>query len=132
MNRGMILGGYDVIYDCVGSAQTVGDSLRWARARGAVVLVGIDLGVLKVDLNPVWYQEVDLIGSYASGIEHWRGRTIHTFDLVIEMLQEGVLTTQGLITHRFPLSDVKQAVSTALDKRTGAIKVTLETNRGGR
>ncbi|MFP3855285.1 MAG: zinc-dependent alcohol dehydrogenase, partial [Anaerolineales bacterium] len=48
MNRGMILGGYDVIYDCVGSESTVYDSLRWARAGGAVVMVGISLGELKV------------------------------------------------------------------------------------
>ncbi len=34
LNRGMLLGGFDVIYDCVGSATTVTDSLRWARARG--------------------------------------------------------------------------------------------------
>src|SRR5688500_8833527 len=63
MNRGMLLGGFDVIYDCVGSARTMEDSLRWARAGGAVVLVGVDLTRAAVDLNPIWYQEVDLVGS---------------------------------------------------------------------
>ena len=130
MNRGMILGGYDLIYDCVGSAQTVNDSLRWARAGGAVVLVGIDLGLLKVDLNPVWYQEVDLVGSNSFGFEQWRGRRIHTFDLVLEMLQEGVMKTDGLITHRFALDQIKQAVAAASDKRSGAIKVTLSLDGG--
>lgn len=125
LNRGMILGGYEVIYDCVGSQDTIYDALRWARASGAVVMVGINLGELKLDLNPVWYQEVDLIGSNTFGMENWQGRSIHTFDLVIEMMQEGVLQHDGLITHRFALPDYKQAIKTAQDKTTGAIKVSF-------
>ncbi len=125
LNRGMLLGGFEVIYDCVGSADTVFDGLRWARAGGAVVLVGISLGKLAVDLNPVWYQEVDLVGSHTFGPENWRGRQAHTFDLVIEMLQEGVLRHDGLITHRFPFEAYREAIRTASDKRTGAIKVTF-------
>ncbi|HET7009188.1 MAG TPA: alcohol dehydrogenase catalytic domain-containing protein, partial [Anaerolineales bacterium] len=30
LNRGMLLGGFDVVYDCVSSASTLTDSLRWA------------------------------------------------------------------------------------------------------
>ena len=130
LNRGMILGGFEVIYDCVGSERTVHDALRWTRAGGAVVLVGIDLGELTIDLNPIWYQEVDLIGSNTFGVENWKGRMIHTFDLVIEMLQEGVLEHEGLITHRFPLSEYKQAVDTARDKTSGAIKVMFMVDEG--
>jgi threonine dehydrogenase-like Zn-dependent dehydrogenase len=125
MNRGMILGGYDVVYDCVGHSQTVLDALRWTRARGAVVLVGIDLALLKIDLNPVWYQEVDLIGSHTFGAEHTDDGTRHTFELVIDHLRAGRLRTDGLITHRFPLAEYRRAIATALHKRSGAIKVTF-------
>lgn len=125
LNRGMILGGFEVIYDCVGSEGTIYDALRWARAEGTVVLVGISLGELTIDLNPIWHQEVRLIGSNTYGVEHYQGRSIHTFDLVIEMLQEGALEHEGLITHRFPLTEYKQAIRTADDKRSGAIKVTF-------
>ena len=123
LNRGMLLGGFEVIYDCVGSADTVTNGLRWARAGGAVVVVGISLDNLKVDLNPVWYQEVDLIGSHTFGVEDWRGDRVHTFDLVIEMLQKGKLIHEGLITHRFPFEDYRRAIFTAVTKRSGAIKV---------
>jgi threonine dehydrogenase-like Zn-dependent dehydrogenase len=126
MNRGMILGGFDRIYDCVGSRDTIYDGLRWARAGGSLVMVGISLGELSIDLNPVWYQEVDLIGSHTFGVESWRGRSAKTFDLASEMFQEGVLTDEGLITHRFPFEDYKRAIATATDKRTGAIKVTFD------
>ncbi len=80
---------------------------------------------MTTDLTPVWHQEVDLLGSIAFGTEDWRGRKAHTFDLVIEMLQEGVLTDEGLITHRFPFEAYRKAIETATDKRTGAIKVAI-------
>jgi len=126
LNRGMLLGGFEVVYDCVGKAATVVDGLRWARAGGTYVLVGIAFESLKVDLSPVWYQEVDLLGSQTFGVEDWRGRRAHTFDLVIEMMQEGALRQAGLITHRFPLAQLRRAVAAAQDRRSGAIKVTLD------
>jgi threonine dehydrogenase-like Zn-dependent dehydrogenase len=122
----MLFGGFDVIYDCVGSARTLGDSLRWARAGAAVVLIGVKLKPLKLDLTPVWYQEVDLMGVYTHGVESWAGETRHTYDWVVELMRQGKLTADGFITHRFPLHQWRQAVSTAMDKRNGSIKVVLD------
>jgi threonine dehydrogenase-like Zn-dependent dehydrogenase len=122
----MLLGGFDVIYDCVGSARTLQDSLRWARAGGTVVMVGIEWAPLKLDLNPIWYQEVDLIGLCAHGAEQWGGDSRHTYGLVIDLMREGKVTVDGLITHRFPLSQWRQAISTALDKSSGSIKVAFD------
>jgi threonine dehydrogenase-like Zn-dependent dehydrogenase len=122
----MLLGGFDVIYDCVGTAQTLQDSLRWARAGGAVVLVGIHLKRMRLDLTPAWYQEVDLIGTFRHGMEERDGRRQATYDLVTDLLLQGKLTAEGFITHRFPLSRWREAVRTALDRQGGAIKVVLD------
>lgn len=122
----MLLGGFDVIYDCVGSARTLQDSLRWARAGGAVVMVGIKFAPLRLDLNPIWYQEVDLVGLYAHGVEPWGGETRHTYEMVIDLMRQGKLVVDGLITHRFPLGQWRRAVSTAMDKRNGSIKVIFD------
>jgi L-iditol 2-dehydrogenase len=122
----MLLGGYDVIYDIVGTGQTIKDSLRWARAGGTVVVVGISPKVMKTDLSPAWHQEVTLTGSVVHGLEEWDGQGVHGYDLVIEWMLDGTLPTAELITHRYPLREVKEAVATAADKRTGAIKVVLQ------
>jgi threonine dehydrogenase-like Zn-dependent dehydrogenase len=122
----MILGGFDVVYDCIGSDKTLQNSLRWARAGGTVVLAGVNLKPMRVDLTPVWYQEVNLIGLYAHGMEEWNGRKQSTYDLTADLLLKKKLLVEGLITHRFPLEDWRTAVRTAKDKRTGAIKVILE------
>ena len=125
LNRGMLLGGYDVVYDCVGDHHTLRDSLRLARAGGAVVVVGITLSPLSLDTSPVWFQEVDLVGAKTFGMEAIDGRSLHTFELVIEMLQEGALSAKGLITHRYPFEQYRRAIATATNKRSGSIKVTL-------
>jgi threonine dehydrogenase-like Zn-dependent dehydrogenase len=40
LNKGIVVGGFDLIYDCVGNARTLNDCLRWVKAKGKVVLVG--------------------------------------------------------------------------------------------
>jgi threonine dehydrogenase-like Zn-dependent dehydrogenase len=118
-----LLGGYDVVYDIVGTGRTIRDSLRWARAGGTVVLVGISLKPMRTDLSPVWHQEVSLMGSLVHGMEEWQDQRVHGYHLAMGWMRDGALPTDGLITHRFPLQEYKRAIATATDKRTGAIKV---------
>ena len=77
----MLLGGYDVIYDTIGNQKTIHNALRWARAKATVVLVGLSLHMMHIDLTPVWYQEINLIGTLGQGMETWplnsRHATLH-------------------------------------------------------
>jgi threonine dehydrogenase-like Zn-dependent dehydrogenase len=125
LNNKTLLGGFDVVFDVVGTGQTIKDSLRWTRAGGTVILVGISPTMVKTDLSPIWHQEIDLIGSVVHGVEEWNGRRMHGFELVIEWMLSGLFPIDGLITHRFGLEEYKRAVATAANKRTGAIKVVL-------
>ncbi len=124
-----LVGGFDVIYDTVGTARTVTDCLRWTRAGGVVVLVGVEFNRMKVDLTPVWYQEVDLIGILGHGRETWDGEEIETFALVVKWLREGKLNFDRYISARFPLSDYRKALAHAADKRNKVIKVVLQPRR---
>jgi len=126
LHNRMLLGGFDVVYDCVGSGESLTDSLRWARAGGAVVLVGANIGAVNVDLTPVWSQEVSLLGSMAHGMEEHEGRTLSTYELVFELFRDQKLKIDGLITHRYPLRQWQDAVKRSMDKRSGVIKVALE------
>jgi len=122
-----IVGGFDVVYDCVGLPDTLRDALRWTRARGTVVIVGVYLAPMKIDLTPVWYSEVDLIGVLAHGMEEWEGERLSTFDLIVRWIKEGKIKTEGFITHRFPLSEYREAVLTAIEQpRTSSIKVIFD------
>ncbi|MDQ2717205.1 MAG: zinc-binding dehydrogenase, partial [Chloroflexota bacterium] len=126
----LLLGGYDVIFDTVGSRSTIHNSLRWTRARGTVVLVGVSLHLMYLDLTPVWYQEVNLIGTMAHGVEEWPigSQTYRsTFEVTAELIEQGQLYPEQLITHRFALSDYQHALVTAMDKgKSRAIKVVFD------
>jgi threonine dehydrogenase-like Zn-dependent dehydrogenase len=120
-----LLGGFDVVYDCVGSARTLHDGLRWTRAGGTVVMVGIKLAPLRLDLSPLWHQEVHLTGVVGHGVDPWEGRPRHTYDVAIDLLRQGRLSIEGFLTHRFPLSRWREAIAAARDRRRGAIRVVL-------
>src|SRR5713226_3080270 len=130
MGNQMLLGGYDVIYDTIGKERTIHEALRWTRAGGAVVVVGVSLHLMHLDLTPVWYQEVDLIGTLAHGTETWPVGTQSrrsTFAIATEMILRGQLNPAQLITHRFPLSEYQRALTTATDKADcRAIKVVFD------
>jgi threonine dehydrogenase-like Zn-dependent dehydrogenase len=120
----VIVGGFDVIYDCVGSEATLGASLRTARSGGAVVLVGT-AGPARVDWTYVWSRELRLVGAVGYGRENWGGSALHTFELALRLLEARPdLPVERLLTHTFPLEGYRQALATAR-RRAGspAVKV---------
>ena len=123
----MLVGGMDVVYDVVGASATLNSALRWTRARGTVVLVGVHLHRMALDLTPVWYQEVDLVGVVGHDVVTWQGEQVSTFELAMRWMQEGKLDTRGLVTHRFPLGEYRQAFAVAVEKgKYKSIKVAFE------
>jgi 2-desacetyl-2-hydroxyethyl bacteriochlorophyllide A dehydrogenase len=126
----MLLGGYDIIFDTVGTQQTIHHTLRWTRAGGTVVLVGLSLHQLKLDLSPIWYQEVSLMGTLGHGMEDWpigTNQQQSTFAIASELITNGQLRPEKLITHRYPLSDFRAALQAASNKKGNqAIKVVFD------
>jgi 2-desacetyl-2-hydroxyethyl bacteriochlorophyllide A dehydrogenase len=125
----VLLGGYDVIFDTVGSQKTLHHALRWARAQATVVLVGVNLHQMHIDLTPVWYREVNLIGSMGSSIETWPSANERrsTFEVAVELITRDQIHPEHLITHRFPLNNSQTALLTALKKeQSHAIKVIFD------
>jgi L-iditol 2-dehydrogenase len=130
LNRGVVVGGFDVIYDCVANAQTINDALRWAQAGGTVVMVGLHLAPMpKVDLTPIPFNDVNLVGSYLHGVDERDGVSKHTYEWVYDLFRQGALAVDPLITHRFPFSDYREAIRVASARgRQRAIKVMLQAN----
>lgn len=126
----MLLGGYDVIFDTVGSRHTTHHSLRWARARGTVVMIGLNLHHMNIDLSPIWYQEVNLVGATGHGTERWPLGTDQersTFALAADLITHQLLHPEKLITHRFALHNFREALQVASRKKESrAIKVIFD------
>jgi threonine dehydrogenase-like Zn-dependent dehydrogenase len=123
----MLLGGFDLVYDVVGTESTLNNALRWTRAGGTVVLVGVNLHRMKLDITPVWYQEVNLIGAVGHDVVHWEGECVSTFELAMRWIGNGAVASEELLTHRFPLDAYRQAFAAAVDKaRHRSVKVAFE------
>ncbi len=122
----MMCGGYDVVFECVGSPQSLAESLKWTRARGDVVIVGTGRGG-DIDLTPIWFRELNVKGAYGRQFEHFEGSRVSTYALVHRLMVEGKLDAAAMLTHKFPLSQYRQAFDVSLHKgRHQAIKVAFD------
>lgn len=122
----ILMGGVAVVYDCVGSADTIETGLRLADGKGKVVVIGAETPK-RFEWSPIWFREISLVGSMAGGAELFRGKTMHSFEAYLELLAEGAIDVKPLITHKFPLSQYKDAIRTCVDKRTTkSVKVLIE------
>lgn len=128
MGRPVLRGGFDVVFDCVGSRGSLDDALRVTREGGTLTLLGGAGELSKLDLTFVWLRELSLFGSAGYGRENFNGREIHTFDLTMERLvARPDLPMAELVTHHFPLKSWRRALSTAMNRRRHqSIKVVFD------
>ena len=121
MVDGRVAEGARLVFDCVGSADSVTDALAVVRPRHRVVLAGMP-GRVDVDLTPLWHREVELVGAYAYGTEPDGERSFATaFRLVAEAGLE------RLVSATYPLDRYREAIDHAAHAgRRGAVKVAFD------
>jgi threonine dehydrogenase-like Zn-dependent dehydrogenase len=127
---GHLTGGAEVVVDCVGSAESLAQSLAMVAPRGRVVLLGMP-GRHQVDLASLWHREVQLCGAYAYGVEATAAGPRRTFDIAIELA--GSARLGRLVSARYPLERFEEALSHAgAAGRRGAVKIVFDlTTRKG-
>jgi len=120
-------GGFPLIFDCVGSGQTLTQGLRYVSPRGRIVMLGCAAQIPRLDLTFVWAREVGIQGFVGYGQEQWRGETRHTFEITRDLLVETAAPVERMVTHVFPLSQTHEALSAAGNRRrSGSVKVLFD------
>jgi threonine dehydrogenase-like Zn-dependent dehydrogenase len=118
-----LLGGADVVIDCVGSRSSLNMALRVARAGGRVVVSGIPTE--GADLTPLWFRELELVGAYTGGYETVEGERRHSFDLAIALATENPI--DRIVGAVYPLRRWREAIDHALGAgRLGTLKVAFD------
>jgi threonine dehydrogenase-like Zn-dependent dehydrogenase len=121
---GQLTGGADVVFDCVGSTESLTEALALATPGGRIVVVGMP-GKVGVDLAALWHREVALVGAYAYGAEELPEGRVATFELAIEMV--GQLSTGRLVSAHYPLDRFEEALAHAgAAGRRGAVKIVFD------
>jgi threonine dehydrogenase-like Zn-dependent dehydrogenase len=127
--RSWLQDGPAVVYDTVGSPESVETSLRLVATGGSIAVSGVE-APRRFEWTPLYFKEVSLRGSNAFGVERLRGVEQHAFAHYFDLLAEG-FDVSAIITHRFPLARWRDAYLTiARRSRTGAVKVLLEPGAG--
>jgi threonine dehydrogenase-like Zn-dependent dehydrogenase len=115
-----------VVIDCVGSTESLAESLAMVRPRGRVLLAGMP-GNVRVDLASLWHREVALTSAYAYGTEQIDDSSVRTFDLAIELVKSQRLGR--LVSARYPLDRFEEALAHAgAAGRRGAVKIVFDLN----
>lgn len=134
-----LTGGAHLVFDCVGSAASMAQSLAMVRPRGTVVLVGMP-GRVHVDLASLWHREVSLTGAYAYGVEHasksktkakstQRPTPVRTFELAFEVVAAHRLGR--LVSATYPIERFEEALVHAGNAgRRGSVKVAFDFRHG--
>lgn len=92
--------GANVVIDAVGMPQTFELSVEVASAAGNVVTLGFNATPSSIALMAITKKELTITGS--------RLQT-NQFGKVVDLINSKKLTHNGLVTHKFPLSEVKEA-----------------------
>jgi threonine dehydrogenase-like Zn-dependent dehydrogenase len=124
--RPMLNGGVDVVYDSVGSPESLEVGVRITRSRGRIVVTGVEMPK-QFEWTPLYFKEIAIVGSNAFAIEEYEGRRQHAMQWYFEFLETKRLDVTPIITHRYRLEAYKDAFMTCWDQgRTGAVKVLFE------
>lgn len=110
--------GADVVFEAAGTAKTASQTVKLIRRGGKVCLFGVVPQEEFIRIKPfeLYYKEATLVSSFCNPF---------TFQRAIELLRNKKINVTGLITHRYPLADIKSAFKTMLEDSTRC-KVMIE------
>jgi threonine dehydrogenase-like Zn-dependent dehydrogenase len=116
-------GGVDVIYDTVAAPETLEVGVRIAAQRGAIVVTGVE-PPKRFEWTPMYFKEIELIGSNAFGVEEFEGVRRHAMAHYLALVAAGRIDVTPILTHRYPLEAWREAIMTCGNQgATGAVKV---------
>src|SRR5690625_3898626 len=118
LGRDVFVGGFDAVYDCIGSKESLDDTLRMTRERGKVTLVGCAGVINKLDWSFIWANELSILGTHAySKKETWQGKETSTQTLLWELIQlHQDYPLDQLVTHKYSLDGYQEAMKANLDR----------------
>jgi 2-desacetyl-2-hydroxyethyl bacteriochlorophyllide A dehydrogenase len=112
----------DVVIESVGgSADTIADALRTVGPGGTVAVLGVFATAPALPALLLISKEVRVVGAML----YDRAGPRADFEIAMDLLERHRDLAAGLITHRVGLDAIQSAFTTAADKRSGAIKVSV-------
>lgn len=108
----------DEVFECAGTEASVKQSLGVVKRGGKVVLLGLPTAMdMTLPIKSIIMDQVALLGSRANP---------NCSEQVLSMMSSGKLNVKDMITHTFPLENIKEAIDTFVGRIDGALKVVIK------
>lgn len=109
--------GADEVFETAGTAETVVQSIRVAKKNGRVAYVSLPTAdEMMIPYKTIVMNQITVYGSRANP---------NCSQKVIELMAQGKLNAKDLITHRFPIDAIHEAMNTFVNRIGGAMKVVV-------
>lgn len=97
--------GWDVVIDATGAVPAIEDGLRRVKRGGTFLMFGVASADATARFSPfrVYNDEINIIGSMA---------VLHSFERARDLLVEGVIACEAMLTHRYSLDAYIDAIDT--------------------
>lgn len=114
--------GADVTFECTGTQAALAGVGAATRMSGTIAIVGFHQGESRTIPLSYWnWMAFKLVNAHFREVSTiMRGMTVG-----MRLLESGVLSMDGLVTHRFALDDINEAFATLRAKPDGFVKATI-------
>ena len=109
--------GSDLVIECSGSPIGASNAIKIVKKNGRVCFLGIYHEDIKIDLNRAVQYNLRIGVGKAEGM--W------CLERAIPLMADGRLKLDSIITHKFPLTEINDAINTFKKRIGGAIKVII-------
>ncbi len=111
--------GADTVFECAGSAESLSTCWKAVKKQGTLVPLGMYPGHIETDFNSISMKDLNVVGTYGYVWTSWKRS--------IQLMSEGKINADLLVSHEFALKDYEQAFRLTQDGT--AIKVVLRPDR---
>ena len=110
--------GLDVVFECCGKQEVLDQAIDVLKPGGKLVVIGIP------EFNR-WSMSVETTRRREISLQFIR-RQVDCVEPALEMMKNGIINVDNMVTHRFPFNKTKEAFDLVADYRDGAMKVMID------
>ncbi|KFA68572.1 hypothetical protein S40285_06660 [Stachybotrys chlorohalonatus IBT 40285] len=117
--RNLLRPGANLALECTGIESCLEYCIKSAAPAARVVIVGMGRPVQQVNLGVAMVREIEIIGVW---------RYTNTFPAAIDLIEAGMVDVKPMITHRYDMQDVADALEYALSRPPDLVKCVITSN----
>jgi L-iditol 2-dehydrogenase len=110
--------GLDVIFECCGQQDALDQAVELLKPGGRIIVVGIP----EFDK---WTMSVETTRRREMALQFIR-RQVDCVEPALEMMKNGLINVDNMVSHRFPFDKTKEAFDLVADYKDGAMKVMID------